>query len=142
MEESENKPRSNRVPLNVGLGAGCRLTFVEEKHPYKVRAAGERYLVCTKPFNLRRTVLYTVVDLVERVRGTENLVFGSGAETDEQCAEMLRRLEGKCADTGFTTEVSHRNRVPLNIMRVEAPNVKLRGALKRALLDRRVRPLL
>ena len=117
----------NALRLNVKLGVGCKVTFAEEKQPYRVRAASERYLICTKPFNPRRTVLYTVIDLVERVRGTENLIFGCGAETDDDCAEMLKRLEGKDADFGFTTEVSHRNRIPLNILKVEAPNVELRG---------------
>ncbi len=55
------------------------------------------------------TVLYTIVDLKEKVRGTENLIFGMGAETDLQCSQMLDRL-----DRG-ETHVSHRNRIPLKI---------------------------
>ena len=127
MNDQKTSHASTESLLNDGLGVGFRVTFAEEKRPYTVRAAGERYLVCTKPFNLRRTVLYTVIDLLERVRGTENLVFGSGAETDEHCTEMLKRLEGRCADTGFTTEVSHRNRIHLNILRVESPNAEITG---------------
>lgn len=86
---------------------GSKIRFAEEKQRYTVRAAGPRFAVCTKPFNLRRTVLYTVVYIDEGIRGTENLVFGLGAETDEQCQGMLERLESG------ETEVSHRNRVPL-----------------------------
>mgnify|MGYP003578788639 CR=1 FL=1 len=94
---------------------GDKIKFAEEKQRYTVRAAGPRYLVCTKPMNVHRTVLYTVVDLEENVRGTENLIFGHGAETDEQCAEMLARLEGRDVELGWTTEVSRRNRVPFRI---------------------------
>lgn len=97
---------------------GDKVKFTEERLSYTVRARGDRYLVCTKPFNARKTVLYTVVDLSEWVRGTENLILGAGAETDEQCAEMLRRLEGRDGELGLTTEVSHRNRISINVERV------------------------
>lgn len=98
--------------------AGDKVKFAEERLAYTIQARDERYLVCTKPFNPRRTVLYTVVDLQERVRGTENLIFGMGAETPEQCADMLRRLQGRDSDLAFQTEVSHRNRIPLKVERV------------------------
>lgn len=105
--------------FSEGLGAaqpGWRVRFAEERNAYTIQARGERYLVCTKPFKPQRTVLYTVVDLQEQVRGTENLVFGMGAETQEQCEQMVRRLEGK--DRGIHTEVSRRNRVPLRVTAV------------------------
>lgn len=88
---------------------GDKIKFSEEKQKYTVRAISGRYAVCTKPFNVRKTVLYTVVDFEQKIRGTENLVFGLGAETDEQCKEMLNRL-----DSG-ETEVSYRNRIKLKI---------------------------
>ena len=93
---------------------GDFLTFEEERLKYEVQARSARYLVCTKPFNPKRTVLYTVVDLADGVRGTENLVFGAGAETREQCEEMIARLEGR-GQTEFATEVSYRNRIPLRV---------------------------
>ncbi len=97
---------------------GARIWFDQEKRPYRVRSRNKRYLVCTKPFNLRHTVLYTVVDLTQRVRGTENLVFGMGAETDEQCDDMIKRLNAEFPDID-RTEVSQRNRVPLKVARIE-----------------------
>jgi hypothetical protein len=96
---------------------GTRIWFLGESRPYRVRARSERYMVCTKPFNPKHTVLYTVVDLVEGVRGTENLIFGMGAETDQDCEEMIQRLEGKCEGVD-PTEVSHRNRVALCVIRI------------------------
>lgn len=98
------------------LKVGDRIKFAEERMSYTVKAVGPRYIVCTKPFNPRRTVLYTVVDRVDRVRGTENVVFGMGFETDEQCADAIDRLEG--VDPNFQTGVSHRNRIPLRVERV------------------------
>jgi len=101
------------ITLKCLLAIGDRVRFPEEKRCYRVRALGDRYAVCTKPFNPRHTVLYTVVDFQEQVRGTENLVFGFGAETDIQCAEMHARLESG------QTEVSHRNRIALNIAEIK-----------------------
>lgn len=119
---------------------GTRIYFEEEKQPYRVRARSGRYLVCTKPFNPKKTVLYTIIDLDEVVRGPENLVFGLGAETDEQCWEMVNRLHGierpmdekdlkklRKALPGFQpgppiqTEISHRHRIPLRVARVVPP---------------------
>ncbi len=97
------------------MNIGDKIRFEEEKQAYTIQAMGVRYLVCTKPFNLKNTVLYTIVDLQENIRGTENLVFGAGAETREQCEEMLMRLEGNDVDLGFQTEISRRNNVQLKI---------------------------
>ena len=93
----------------ISAKVGDRVRFAEEKQAYTVQARGERFLICTKPFNPRRTVLYTIVDLAKGVRGTEDLIFGLGAETREQCQQMLDRLERG------DTDVSYRNRVPLRL---------------------------
>lgn len=101
------------------MKVGDKIKFRSEKQRYTVRACNERFAVCTKPFNPRKTVLYTVIDFQRGIRGTENLIFGAGAETDEQCAEMLERLA-----SGFT-EVSRRNQIPLDIENgtMEVPEV-------------------
>lgn len=86
-----------------------KIKFRDEKQRYTVQACNARFCVCTKPFNARRTVLYTVIDFKLNIRGTENLIFGMGAETREQCEEMLQRL------ISGETEISHRNRIALDI---------------------------
>lgn len=114
-----NNDAGGASALNARLVAaqpGWRVRFAEERNAYTVQARGKRYLVCTKPFPLRKTVLYTVVDLQEQVRGTENLIFGAGAESRAACQRMAQRLEGKNRD--IHTEVSHRNRVPLRVVAV------------------------
>lgn len=84
---------------------GMRIRFAEEKGPYSVRAVSPsgRFAVCMKPFNLRHTTLYTVIDFAYGVRGTENLVFSRGCEGDLDAIEMAERLESG------ETEVSYRN---------------------------------
>lgn len=96
--------------LNNLYKTGDKIKFAEEKRPYKIRACNERFLVCTKPFNPKHTVMYTIVDLKENVRGTESLIFCMGFETDEECKEALERL------ISGETEVSYRNRIQLNIV--------------------------
>ena len=109
------------------LPVGSKVKFKSEKQKYTVQASDDRFAICTKPFNPKHTVLYTVVDFKEQVRGTENLIFGEGAETKEQCEDMLDRLNGRHDSGGrsligskyeqppTTTEVSRRNRVSLDI---------------------------
>ena len=94
-----------------------------EKRPYTVMARSERYMVCTKPFAARHTVLYTVIDLKEEVRGTENLIFCAGAETQALCWEMIGRL-------GTKTRVSSRNRVPLRVNKVYDEKDHIEDTLK------------
>lgn len=93
------------------LYEGSRIKFFNEKQSYSVICNSERYTICTKPFNAQKTTLYTIIDWQEQRRGPEDLVFGMGAETKEECLEMLvRLLDGR---TG-RSEVSHRHGVPLN----------------------------
>lgn len=86
-----------------------KIKFLEEKRPYQIQSENDRYLICTKPFNLKKTVIYTIVDLKEQIRGTENLIFCMGFETKELCDEALVRLESG------ETEITRRNRIGLNI---------------------------
>ena len=91
---------------------GAKVYAKAYKRPLVVRARNDHFAVCTRP--AFGSVMYFVVDVVRGVRGTENLVFGFGAETDQECQEMLERL------ASGRTEVSYRNVVPLDIVRVEA----------------------
>ena len=99
--------------------AGDKIRFVEEKRPYTIQACDGRYLICTKPFNLKHTVLYTIVDLVEGIRGADNYWKWGGYfeySTKEGCEDALKALYGDPFDMDSDTiEISHRNRVKLNI---------------------------
>lgn|SRR3990167_1835405 len=98
---------------NTKIPVGKKIKFAEEKQKYTVRASNVAFTVCTKPMNTLKTVLYTVIDWAENIRGTENVVLGLGAETDEECGDMLERL------TQGESQISERNRVPLNIESLE-----------------------
>lgn len=93
---------------------GNRIWFAEEKRPYTIRAQNERYLICTKPFAPKKTVIYSIVDLDEKVRGTDSLIFGLGYETEDCIAQNMALL------ASGEMEVSHRNRIPLDVVRMAA----------------------
>ena len=99
------------IPFFVGQKIG----FEGESKRYTVRACSDRFAICTKPFNAKRTVLYTIIDLEKNIRGTENLIFCMGFQSDEECQEALVRLISE------ETEVSHRNHVELEITSQSTP---------------------
>lgn len=88
---------------------GDKIHFPNEKKPYRVRARDERYIICTKPYNPKHTVLYTIIDLQNKWRGPDNMIFCSGYESDEDCAERLSELQSG------EIEVSRRRGIALDI---------------------------
>jgi hypothetical protein len=51
-----------------------------------------RFAILTQPFNLKRTVLYSVIDFDRGVRGRDNF-HGLGYETDEQIVDALHNFQ-------------------------------------------------
>lgn len=47
------------------VAIGDKVYIPSEKRPYTVKARDDRYIICTKPFNLQNTVFYFIIDLVE-----------------------------------------------------------------------------
>ena len=91
------------------LNVGDKVYIHEHKRPFTVRTRDERYIICTKPYNPRHTVIYFIIDLERNVRGTDNSVFCMGYETGKDCVERLKELR-----SGLL-EVSYRNCVPLDV---------------------------
>lgn len=90
---------------------GTKIKFASEKQRYTVQASSDRFTICTKPFNARKTYLYTIIDWKRKVRGPDNLVFGSFEPyntRDGALANLLMLEEGKM-------EVSYRRYKNLDI---------------------------
>lgn len=99
------------------MKVGGKIWFAEEKRPYTIQACDERFLVCTKPFNLHHTVQYTLVDLKEGVRGADNYWKWGGRfdySKREECEKSLLALNGGIEDAQ-SFKISSRNRIELNI---------------------------
>lgn len=114
--EPHRRSCSRRFHYGAALSAlhvGDLVKFTSERQRYRVKAANERFAVCTKPMNALRTTIYSIIDFERNVRGRENLIFGMGFETDEQCAAALKRLvEGE-------SQVSYRHCTELDIEKVD-----------------------
>lgn len=91
------------------VSIGDKVYIPKQKRPFKVRARDERYIICTKPYNPQHTVIYFIVDLVEKWRAPDNMIFCSGYETDEDCQERLKELQDG------EIELSRRRGIPLDI---------------------------
>lgn len=102
---------------------GDKIYFKEEKRPYTVMACDDQYLVCTKPFNLKKGVVqYTIVDLKEEIRGADNYWKWGGFNdyrTKEECEEVLTELHN-CDLDGKHVMISPSNRIELNIIKVKS----------------------
>ncbi len=68
-----------------------KMRFDGERQRYTVQAHNDRFAIMTKPFNARKTYLYTITDLERVVRGPCNLIFGLpfAVDTPEGAAEAL-----------------------------------------------------
>ena len=73
------------------VNVGDKVWIPNEKRAYRVRARDDRYIICTK--SCFGTVLYFIVDLVDKWRAPDDRVFCSGYETDEDCQERLKELQ-------------------------------------------------
>lgn len=89
----------------MGLAIGAKVRFEGEKQRYTVQAANDRFAIMTKPFNAKRTYLYTITDLQRGVRGPCNLIFGLPCDVNspEGAAEALAMIEAG------EMEVTHRH---------------------------------
>lgn len=101
----------NIIDYCQNLKVGDKIKFQSEKQRYTIQARSERYIICTKPFNLKKTFLYTVIDLDRYVRGALGLVFGTPYELDiqEEAQQCIDDLEEN------KYEVSHRNCIQLDV---------------------------
>jgi hypothetical protein len=96
-----------------GIKVADKIYFDGETAPYTVKAFDGRRAICTKPFNLHKTVLYTIVDFKEGIRSTNDLVFNdydySKQEDIDRCMADLKSKK---------VALSERNAIQLKIEKV------------------------
>lgn len=79
------------------LKVGDKIYYKNEKRGYEIKARNARYLICTKPFNPKRTVTYTILDSEELINSTNNCVFNpydytSQKDIDESLVDLENGL--------------------------------------------------
>lgn len=87
---ASNKEKYGKIEFRPGM----RIWFEGERIGYTIRACSERYLVCTKPYNFRKnTVIYSMVDLWEGIRGRDGYVFSPyDYYSQEDCDNYLKDI--------------------------------------------------
>lgn len=88
---------------------GDTVYIPEHKRPFRVKARDDRYIICTKPYNPRHTVIYFIIDLQDKWRAPDDRIFCSGYETDDNCNERLKELQSG------EISLSTRRGIPLDI---------------------------
>jgi hypothetical protein len=107
--------KTNQVEPRVHeIKVGTKIFFEKEIRPYMVKAHNDRYAICTKPYNPKRTVLYTIIDFKNKQRAPNWWIFNIydyKVQADiEQCLKDLET--GEC-------ELSKRRAVSLDIIEIE-----------------------
>ena len=84
---------------------GDKIKLGNQKQRFTVKAINNRYAILTKPFNLKHTVIYTIIDFKERKRNRNNLVFNiydySKQEDIDQCLKDLESGEVELSYRGI-----------------------------------------
>lgn len=94
---------------------GDKIKVCREVQRYTVQALDDRYVIMTKPFNARKTYLYSIIDLEKKTRGPIALVFGLPIHVNSP--EGAKELLGMMNEEGF--QVSRRHGVDLTGPEIE-----------------------
>lgn len=97
------------------LRCGVRVWLFGEKRPYTVMAKNKHLVACVKPFTVRKTYIYTILDIKRGYRGTDGFVLGLSWKNRTSCVDSLKVMHK------YGGEVSQRNRVALSVVRMAKP---------------------
>lgn len=100
---------------NIRFALGEKIRFAEDRKPYTVKAISERFAILTRPVKHKgeKTVLYTIVDIEEMIRGPNDWVLNPyDYKTDEGIAECMTHLN-KAEGEEMKAHLSRRHSIPL-----------------------------
>lgn len=109
LRSGASKTYGQEVHRDEKLQVDDKVYVKECVRPFKVICRDDRYIICTKPFNIYHTVIYFIIDLEKQLRGPDDRVFCAGYETEEQCLQRLAELQ-----SGHVS-VSLRHSLPLDL---------------------------
>jgi hypothetical protein len=97
------------------LSVGDIVYFKTDKKPYTVNANNDSFTICTKPFNIKKTCLYTIIDWQQEKRNKNNMVFNPYNYMEQ---EDIDRCLADLSDSENVVNISSRRPVKLDIVRV------------------------
>ena len=82
---------------------GAKIRMNGERQRYTVTACNDRFAIMTKPFNAKKTYLYTITGLHRDVRGPCNFIFGlpSDVNSPDLAKEAFEMLEAGSMEVGY-----------------------------------------
>jgi hypothetical protein len=97
------------------LGVGDLLYLYPDKKPYKIKACNEEFAICTKPFNLQHTCLYTILDWRQGKRNRNNMIFNP---YDYMIQDDIEKCLRDLTDSKHICKISHRGIVDIEITKI------------------------
>lgn len=80
------------------MKVGDKIKFKSEKQRYTVSACDERFIIAWKPFNARKTFIYTIVDLRDNQRSSDNYYCAFDYSNKDEAKEALDILNKTAQD--------------------------------------------
>ena len=76
------------------LDVGDKVRLDGQRQRYTIQARDDRFVLMTKPFNAKKTYIYTIADLRSGMRGPSDFIFGPTVPFDnpEDAAKNLEML--------------------------------------------------
>lgn len=115
LEGVDTKNKLLRETFNaLELGDKVRL-YGDANNLYTVKAIGYPFIICTRPYNLKSTVFYTILDFEKCIRNRHNLIFNPfnfkiQKDIDKCLSHLLNKTDG--------ISLSHRNHIDLEIFEI------------------------
>lgn len=74
---------------------GAKIKWINEKKRYKVIARNDNFIIIAKPFNVKQTYMYSILDLEYMQCNRDNMIFGPkfNYSDKEECEEALKELQ-------------------------------------------------
>jgi hypothetical protein len=92
------------------MSVGDKIKFDEERQRYTVMAQDDRFAILVKPFNARKTYIYTITDLSRGERGRCNRIFGIPRDVSTAAGAQAVLAELQAGEI----EVTHRRPAALS----------------------------
>jgi hypothetical protein len=99
---------------------GDLIKFKSEKQRYRIRACDERFIIATKPYNPKRTFLYTIIDLEKEIRGADNWYCKFNYVNEKEAEKCLPLLHLDPLKNHGSVEISHRRSMKLDLERIDS----------------------
>lgn len=117
---NEFKEKFSKLEYKVG----DKVKFWGEKRAYKIQACDKDFIIATKPYNPKRTFIYTIIDLKHLVRGADNYGCLYDYDKEKEANKALKQLSKQNKNLDCDLHISFRNFVKLTDIEIISSDKK------------------